>query len=94
MAIPAYARARIDYLRWLHLLEPKVAIRKSYREGASDRFRVEDSLKGRKLMNEIYRIIDSYNTVPVTPPSVLAARLRQRQKEAIARAIKQVEGEQ
>ena len=91
MAIPAYAKARIDYLRWLYLVEPKVSIRQSYREGAANKFRIEDSLNGRKLMNEIYRIVDSYNAVPVTPPNVLASQLKQRQKEAIARALKQVE---
>lgn len=88
MAIPAYAKERIAYLNFRYAIEPKVETRQSYREGA-EQFSYEDSLAGKRLRNEIHRIIDSYNAVPKTPPSVIAYKLKQRQCDAIARAIKQ-----
>lgn len=91
MAIPAYARARIAYLDYRYFMEPKVIVRQSYREGSVNKFRIEDSLIGKMLKNEKYRIVDSYNSVPKSKPSEISARLKQRQKEAIQRAIKQVE---
>lgn len=92
MAIPAYAKARIEYLNFRYAIEPQVETRRSYREGAK-KFTYEDSLAGKRLRNEIHRIVDSYNAVPKTPPSVVAYKLKQRQQEAIARAIKQeIEG--
>jgi len=90
MAIPAYARARIAYLDYRCFMEPKVIARQSYREGAANKFRVEDSLIGKMLKNEKYRIVDSYNSAPKSKPSEISARLKQRQKEAIQRALKQL----
>lgn len=90
MAIPAYAKARIAYLNFRYAIEPQIETRQSYREGAKQ-FTYEDSLAGKRLRNEIHRIIDSYNAVPKTPPSVIAAAIKKSQKAAIARAIKQEE---
>lgn len=88
MAIPAYAKARIAYLNFRYAIEPQIETRQSYRDGAKQ-FTYEDSLAGKRIRNEIHRIVDSYNVVPKTPPSVIAYQLKQRQRDAIARAIKQ-----
>ena len=91
MAIPAYARARIYYLNYRCFMEPKIRTRQSYREGAANKFRIEDSLVGKMLKGEIYRIVDSYNSAPISSPSLISAQLKSRQKEAVQRALKQVE---
>jgi hypothetical protein len=91
VAIPAYARDRIAYLNYRYFMEPKIRVRQSYREGAVNKFRVKDSLIGEMFKNEKYRIVDSYDSTPKSKPSEIAARLKHRQKEAVQRALKQVE---
>ena len=89
MAIPAYAAARIKYLNYRHAVTPQVEVRLSYRATSSNRVRTEDSPEGLRLRGEVYRIVDSYNAVPKTPPAKVAYDISVRQKAAIARAIKQ-----
>ena len=90
MAIPAYAKARIEYLNFRYAVEPKIETRLSYRASSGNRFRIDDSAKAIRLRNEIYCIVDSYNAVPKTPPNVLRRKLKENQKAAFDRAIKQI----
>jgi len=90
MAIPAYARARIKYLNYRYLVEPKVEVRVSYRANSNKNFRIDDSKVGLMLKNEVYRIVDSYNSVPATPYIPISGVLNANQKAAFDSAIKQL----
>ena len=90
MAIPSYAKARIEYLNFRYAVEPKIETRLSYRASSGNRVRLDDSVRANSFRHEIYCIIDSYNAVPKTPPNVLRKKLKQRQKAAFDRAIEQI----
>lgn len=90
MAIPAYARARIEYLNYRYLVEPKIEVRVSYKADSKSNFRFDDSSFAYMVRNEIHRIVDSYNAMPPTPYIPISGLLNANQKAAFDNAIKQL----
>jgi hypothetical protein len=89
MAIPAYAEARIDYLRYRYNSIPKVVYFDSKKESAFPKY--GNSKEASIFIDEAAAIGRSYFCKPKSKPEFISKPLRQRQKEAIARALKQVE---
>ena len=89
MAIPAYAKARINYLKARYNSIPQIIYYSSRRESAKAEYK--DTAVAAKLIGEARSISWSYMCPVKSEPVFISKPLRVRQMEAVARAIKQVE---
>lgn len=89
MAIPSYAKTRVDYLYSRYNSIPKIVYFNSRRESARPEYK--DTAEAAKLIAEARNISWSYLCPVKSKPEVISKPLRTYQQEAVARAIKQLE---
>lgn len=89
MAIPAYAKARIDYLLMRYSAIPSIVYFNSRRESAPPQYRA--TKRASIFFNEVTDIKISYFCKPKSKPQRIRSPLSKSKKDAIAWALKQVE---
>tara|TARA_R110000851_G_scaffold88070_2_gene192176 strand:+ start:449 stop:733 length:285 start_codon:yes stop_codon:yes gene_type:complete len=77
----------INRLRTEYSLLPKDRLFGGFRGGKGME---SETPAHREIMAKIYKIIDFYDDKVVSSPELIASKLKQRQKDAMARAIKQL----